>query len=69
MPTLDSGEVFAGRTLAIPWDGDAMTGNSKDSDGHREPDGSTKENLFAEGIAMAVAVAVLATVTFFLFRG
>jgi len=45
-----------------------MTGSSKDSGRYGKLDGSVKEDLFAEGIAMAVAVAVLATVAFFLFR-
>lgn len=68
MCTLHSGEVFPGRTLATPCDGAAMIGSSNDSGRYGKLDGSTKENLVAEGIAMAVAVAILATVAFFLFR-
>ena len=46
-----------------------MTGSSKDSGRHEDLDDAAKENPVVEGIAMAVAVAVLATVAFFLFRG
>jgi hypothetical protein len=63
------GDVFAGRTEATPCDGAAMHGSSKDSRRHGDSGVSTKGNPFAEGVAMAVAVAVLATVAFFLFRG
>ena len=65
---LDSGGGFPGRRLGTPYGGVAMTGSSKDSGRYGKLDGSVKEDLFAEGIAMAVAVAVLATVAFFLFR-
>jgi len=46
-----------------------MSGSSKDSGRHGDPDGTAGENLVAEGIATAVAVAILATVAFLLFRG
>jgi hypothetical protein len=46
-----------------------MTGSSKDSWRHGDPDDAAEENPVAEGIATAVAVAILATVAFFLFRG
>jgi hypothetical protein len=69
IPNLDPGEVFPGRTQATPCDGAAMNGSSKDSRQRGDSEVSTKENLFAEGIATALAVAVLATVAFLLFRG
>jgi hypothetical protein len=46
-----------------------MIRDSKDSGRHGDHDDAAAENLVAEGIATAVAVAVLATVAFFLFRG
>jgi hypothetical protein len=46
-----------------------MIGSSKDNRKDGGSDGSAKESLAAEGLAMVVAVAVLATVAFFLFRG
>ena len=67
--TLDSGEVLPGLMLATPWDGAAMIGNSNDSGRHGDHDDAAAENLVAEGIATAVAVALLATVAFVLFRG
>jgi hypothetical protein len=45
-----------------------MPESSKDSGRHGDPDDAAEENLVAEGIATAVAVAILATVAFFLFR-
>lgn len=65
----DSGEVFPGRTLDTTCDGAAMTGSSKDGWRHGDPDDAAAENRVAKGIATAVAVAMLATVAFFLFRG
>jgi len=62
-------KYFPGTKGATPCDGATMAGRSRDSGRPREADGSTKENLVAEGIATAVAVAILATVAFFLFRG
>ena len=46
-----------------------MIGNSNDSGRHGDHDDAAAENLVAEGIATAVAVALLATVAFVLFRG
>jgi hypothetical protein len=46
-----------------------MIGSSKDSGRHGDAHDAAVEDLVAEGIAMAVAVAILATVAFFLFRG
>jgi len=69
IPKPDSREVFPGRTLATPCDGAAMIGSAKDNRRHGDPDNAAAENPVAEGIATAVAVAILATVAFFLFRG
>jgi len=46
-----------------------MTGDSKLDQSHRDAEGPAKDNLFAEGMATAVAVAILASVAFLLFRG
>jgi len=46
-----------------------MIGSAKDNRRHGDPDNAAAENPVAEGIATAVAVAILATVAFFLFRG